>query len=91
MIPHTSAQVAVEAGVPFHPEDELVELIAFAQTRAHVKRVVGIYARYRLLYGPAPDELPLAVDTTVAKAGPVATTILWYPAVPAGDTAVSLK
>src|SRR6185295_4016975 len=123
MIPSTSAQVAAEAGVAFHPDelydpetnvrlgaiyigslykkfggqlplaagafnagpramgrwcaqhaghpmDEFVELIAFAQTREYVKRVVGIYARYRYLYGPTPYELPLTVDTKVAKTGP---------------------
>ena len=39
-----------------HPMDEFVELIAFAQTREYVKRVVGIYAHYRYLYGPTPYE-----------------------------------
>lgn len=53
-----------------HPMDEMVELIAFAQTREYVKRAVGIYAHYRYLYGPTPYELPLEVKTDVAASGP---------------------
>jgi soluble lytic murein transglycosylase len=53
-----------------HPMDEFVELIAFAQTREYVKRVVGIYARYRYLYGPTPYELPLTVDPRYKTDGP---------------------
>jgi soluble lytic murein transglycosylase len=53
-----------------HPMDEFVELIAFAQTREYVKRVVGIYARYRYLYGPAPYEIPLTVDAKYRADGP---------------------
>jgi soluble lytic murein transglycosylase len=53
-----------------HPMDEFVELIAFAQTREYVKRVVGIYARYRYLYGPTPYELPLTVDAKYRADGP---------------------
>lgn len=53
-----------------HPMDEFVELIAFAQTREYVKRVVGIYARYRHLYGPTPYELPLTVDAKYRADGP---------------------
>jgi soluble lytic murein transglycosylase len=53
-----------------HPMDEFVELIAFTQTREYAKRVVGIYARYRHLYGPAPYEMPLAVDPKYAASGP---------------------
>ena len=53
-----------------HPMDEFVELIAFAQTREYVKRVVGIYAHYRYLYGPTPYELPLTVDAKFRADGP---------------------
>jgi soluble lytic murein transglycosylase len=53
-----------------HPMDEFVELIAFAQTREYVKRVVGIYAHYRYLYGPTPFEIPLTVDTKYRPDGP---------------------
>jgi len=52
------------------PMDEFVELIAFTQTREYAKRVVGIYARYRYLYGPKPYALPLAVDAKYAATGP---------------------
>ncbi|HVR64188.1 MAG TPA: lytic transglycosylase domain-containing protein, partial [Polyangia bacterium] len=53
-----------------HPTDEFVELIAFAQTREYVKRVSGIYARYRFLYGPTPFELPLTLDLRYRPEGP---------------------
>jgi soluble lytic murein transglycosylase len=53
-----------------HPMDEFVELIAFAQTREYVKRVVGIYAHYRYLYGPTPYEIPLTVDAHYRPDGP---------------------
>jgi soluble lytic murein transglycosylase len=53
-----------------HPVDEFVELITFTQTREYAKRVVGIYARYRFLYGTSPYQLPLAVDAKYATAGP---------------------
>jgi len=53
-----------------HPMDEFVELIAYAQTREYVKRVVGIYARYRYLYGPSPYEIPLTVDAKYRADGP---------------------
>ncbi len=53
-----------------HPMDEFVELIAFAQTREYVKRVVGIYAHYRYLYGPTPYEIPLTVDPSYKPTGP---------------------
>jgi len=53
-----------------HPMDEFVELIAFAQTREYVKRVVGIYAHYRYLYGPTPYEIPLTVDASYKPTGP---------------------
>lgn len=52
------------------PTDEFIELIAFAQTREYVKRVVSLYAKYRFLYGPTPYELPPALDTKVAPDGP---------------------
>jgi soluble lytic murein transglycosylase len=53
-----------------HPMDEFVELIAFTQTREYAKRVVGIYARYRYLYGASPYVLPLVVDPRYEAAGP---------------------
>jgi soluble lytic murein transglycosylase len=53
-----------------HPMDEMVELVAFAQTREYIKRVVGLYAHYRYLYGPTPYVLPLAVKTEVSASGP---------------------
>src|SRR5262249_11708181 len=51
-----------------HPTDEFVELIAFAQTREYAKRVTGLYARYRYLYGPEPYRIPLTVDAKYAAA-----------------------
>jgi soluble lytic murein transglycosylase len=53
-----------------HPTDELVELIAFPQTREYVKRVTSIYAKYRYLYGAAPYEIPLVLTTKVDSRGP---------------------
>ena len=53
-----------------HPTDEFVELIAFAQTREYAKRVTALYAHYRFLYGPAPYQLPLALDLKVGPKGP---------------------
>ena len=50
--------------------DEFVELIAFTQTREYAKRVVGIYARYRHLYGPSEYQQPLGVDPRYASGGP---------------------
>ena len=52
-----------------HPFDEFIELITYEQAREYIKRVLGIYARYRLLYAQ-PLELPLTVDTQYAKEGP---------------------
>ena len=52
------------------PMDEFVELIAFTQTREYAKRVVGIYSRYRYLYGPKPYVLPLTVEPKYAAVGP---------------------
>jgi soluble lytic murein transglycosylase len=48
------------------PLDEFVELIAYEQSRDYVKRVIGIYARYRYLYAE-PYELPLTVDPNYRK------------------------
>jgi soluble lytic murein transglycosylase len=53
-----------------HPTDELIELIAFAQTREYVKRVTSLYAKYSYLYGPKPYEIPLTLVTKVAPDGP---------------------
>ncbi len=53
-----------------HQMDEFVELIAFTQTREYAKRVVGIYARYRHLYGASPYVLPLVVNPRYEAAGP---------------------
>jgi soluble lytic murein transglycosylase len=53
-----------------HPIDEFVELIAFTQTREYAKRVVGIQARYRHLYGPSEYLQPLAVNPSYAATGP---------------------
>ena len=51
------------------PLDEFVELITYDQAREYIKRVLGIYARYRHLYGK-PLELNLAVDPKYLKEGP---------------------
>jgi soluble lytic murein transglycosylase len=53
-----------------HPTDEFVELIAFTQTREYVKRVTALYAHYRFLYGPAPYQIPLALNLEVSPKGP---------------------
>jgi len=53
---------------PGRPLDELVELITYDQAREYIKRVLGIYARYRHLYGQ-PLELSLAVNTQYLKKG----------------------
>jgi soluble lytic murein transglycosylase len=50
------------------PLDEFVELITFDQAREYIKRVLGIYARYRHIYGK-PLELSLAVDAKYVKEG----------------------
>jgi soluble lytic murein transglycosylase len=52
------------------PLDEFVELIAYEQTREYVKRVIGIYAHYVLLYRGQPYELPLVVDPRHGKEPP---------------------
>lgn len=51
------------------PFDEFVELITYDQAREYIKRVLGIYARYRHLYGQ-PLELPLTVNPRYLKDGP---------------------
>jgi soluble lytic murein transglycosylase len=51
------------------PLDEFVELITYDQAREYIKRVLGIYARYRHLYAQ-PLELPIVVNTRYAKDGP---------------------
>lgn len=53
-----------------HPLDEFVELVSYEQTREYIKRVTGIYARYRYLYAnerylPDPN-----VDATYRADGP---------------------
>jgi len=50
------------------PLDEFVELITYDQAREYIKRVLGIYARYRHIYGK-PLELPLTVDARYLKEG----------------------
>jgi soluble lytic murein transglycosylase len=50
------------------PLDEFVELVTYDQAREYIKRVLGIYARYRYLYGQ-PLELPLAVNAQYLKDG----------------------
>jgi soluble lytic murein transglycosylase len=52
-----------------HPLDEFVELITYDQAREYIKRVLGIYARYRHIYG-SPLELSLTVNTDYLKDGP---------------------
>jgi soluble lytic murein transglycosylase len=50
--------------------DEFVELITYDQAREYIKRVLGIYARYRHLYDK-PLELTMAVNTSYLKDGSV--------------------
>jgi soluble lytic murein transglycosylase len=50
------------------PLDEFVELVTYDQAREYIKRVLGIYARYRYLYGQ-PLELSLAVNAQYLKDG----------------------
>jgi soluble lytic murein transglycosylase len=61
--PHAMARWCTLHGS--HPTDEMIELIAFAQTREYVKRVTSLYAKYRYLYGPTQYEIPLTLDTKV--------------------------
>lgn len=51
------------------PLDEFVELITYDQAREYIKRVLGIYARYRHIYGK-PFELSLTVNPQYLKDGP---------------------
>jgi soluble lytic murein transglycosylase len=44
------------------PIDELVELVAYEQTREYMKKVTENYARYVYLYGGTVYRQPLAVD-----------------------------
>jgi soluble lytic murein transglycosylase len=48
------------------PIDELVELVAYSQTRGYMKKVTEIYARYLYLYEGEVYEQPLAVDKAYA-------------------------
>jgi soluble lytic murein transglycosylase len=50
------------------PLDEFVELVTYDQAREYIKRALGIYARYRYLYGE-PLQLPLAVNPRYQKDG----------------------
>lgn len=50
------------------PLDEFVELVTYDQAREYIKRVLGVYARYRYLYDQ-PLELPLTVNTQYLKEG----------------------
>ena len=50
------------------PLDEFVELVTYDQAREYIKRVLGVYARYRFLYDQ-PLELPLTVNTQYLKDG----------------------
>ncbi len=51
------------------PLDEFVELVTYDQAREYIKRVLGIYARYRQIYGQ-PFELSLTVNPQYLKDGP---------------------
>ena len=44
------------------PMDEMVELVAYTQTREYMKKVTEIYARYLYFYDKKVYEQPLAVD-----------------------------
>jgi soluble lytic murein transglycosylase len=50
------------------PLDEFVELVTYDQAREYIKRVLAVYAHYRLLYGE-PFELSLAVNPHYLKEG----------------------
>jgi len=47
--------------------DELVELVAYTQTREYMKKVTEIYARYLYFYRDKVYEQPLAVDRAYVK------------------------
>jgi soluble lytic murein transglycosylase len=46
------------------PMDEMVELVAYTQTREYMKKVTEIYARYLYFYDQKVYEQPLVVDKT---------------------------
>jgi soluble lytic murein transglycosylase len=50
------------------PLDEFVELVTYDQAREYIKRVLAVYAHYRLLYGQ-PFELSLAVNPHYTRDG----------------------
>lgn len=50
------------------PLDEFVELVTYDQAREYIKRVLAVYAHYRLLYGQ-PFELSLAVNPRYLQDG----------------------
>ena len=50
------------------PLDEFVELVTYDQAREYIKRVLAVYAHYRLLYGE-PFELSLAVNPHYSSDG----------------------
>ena len=50
------------------PLDEFVELVTYDQAREYMKRVLAVYAHYRLLYGE-PFELSLTVNPHYARDG----------------------
>jgi soluble lytic murein transglycosylase len=49
------------------PMDELVELVAYTQTREYMKKVTSYYAHYVLLYEGKPYRQPLSVDAAYVK------------------------
>ena len=49
------------------PIDELVELVAYTQTREYMKKVTEIYARYLYFYKERVYDQPLAVDRGYEK------------------------
>jgi hypothetical protein len=49
------------------PMDELVELVAYTQTREYMKKVTEIYARYLYFHRHAVYEQPLAVVRDYAR------------------------
>jgi hypothetical protein len=49
--------------------DELVELVAYNQTREYMKKVTENYARYRYLYKGEVYEQPLVVDRAIKDDG----------------------
>jgi len=47
--------------------DEMVELVAYTNTREYMKKVTEIYARYLYFYRDAVYEQPLSVDRDYVK------------------------